>query len=185
MPPTRSTRLGFLMMLSSSVPCAVAISCTPRCEMVRAACVSASVPISSITTTCKHACVAHTVENLHGMLVHRPRDSPHAAVQSLDTLPPAQAWIRRIVRSKFETRLRHVVLDRLDHDLVLAVRGRDLHAPRAPDARMRHVTIAADLVARVADDDALADRAREQPGYLADRGRLADACAARAALIAI
>ena len=36
-----------------NAPCAVPMSCTPRCAMVRAATASASVPISSMTTTCR------------------------------------------------------------------------------------------------------------------------------------
>ena len=43
----RSERVGFLIRRVSSPPCAVATSCTPRCEMLRAASASASVPISS------------------------------------------------------------------------------------------------------------------------------------------
>ena len=50
-PPTRSFSVGFFRRFSSVCPCAVAIICTPRCEMVRAACASSSVPISSTTIT--------------------------------------------------------------------------------------------------------------------------------------
>ena len=51
MPPIKSASEGFFTTFSSSLPCAVAISCTPRCAIVRAASDSASVPISSITIT--------------------------------------------------------------------------------------------------------------------------------------
>jgi len=51
----------------------------------------------------------------------------------------------------------------------------DLHPPRPPDPVVRDVAVAADLVARVDDHDALAERLAERPGDLADRRRLADA----------
>ncbi len=51
MPPTRSESVGLSIRLSSALPCAVPISCTPRSAMVRAACASSSRPISSITIT--------------------------------------------------------------------------------------------------------------------------------------
>mmetsp|Transcript_8349 Transcript_8349/g.22291 ORF Transcript_8349/g.22291 Transcript_8349/m.22291 type:complete len:259 (+) Transcript_8349:1625-2401(+) len=51
MPPTKSASAGFFITFSSSFPCAVATSITPRWAIVRAAAHSASVPISSITTT--------------------------------------------------------------------------------------------------------------------------------------
>ena len=51
-PRTRSESEGFLMTFSSSLPCAVATSCTPRCAIVRAATHSSAVPISSMTITC-------------------------------------------------------------------------------------------------------------------------------------
>ena len=51
MPPMRSQRVGFIIRFSSVLPWAVPISCTPRSAMVRAACASSSVPISSITIT--------------------------------------------------------------------------------------------------------------------------------------
>ena len=50
MPPTRSERVGFLIRFSSSWPCAVPMSCTPRSAMVRHASASSSVPISSMIT---------------------------------------------------------------------------------------------------------------------------------------
>ena len=68
--------------------------------------------------------------------------------------------------------LRGVVLHRLDQDVVLLVRRGDLHAPREPDARVRDVAVAANLVAGVHDDDAAEGRLGEVPGDLADRGRL-------------
>mmetsp|Transcript_5863 Transcript_5863/g.26378 ORF Transcript_5863/g.26378 Transcript_5863/m.26378 type:complete len:232 (-) Transcript_5863:432-1127(-) len=51
-PPTRSFNSGFFRRFSSVCPCAVAIICTPRCEMVLAALASKSVPISSTMTHC-------------------------------------------------------------------------------------------------------------------------------------
>ena len=42
--------------------------------------------------------------------------------------------------------LRHVVLHRLDHHGVLEERSLDLHAPGAPDAWMRDVAVATNLV---------------------------------------
>ena len=51
MPPTRSESVGFMIRFSSSLPCAVATSCTPRSAIVRAAAASSSVPISSMTIT--------------------------------------------------------------------------------------------------------------------------------------
>jgi len=51
MPPMRSERVGFIIRFSSSLPWAVATSCTPRSAMVRAAAASSSVPISSMTMT--------------------------------------------------------------------------------------------------------------------------------------
>ena len=52
MPPSRSLSVGLTSRFSSVWPCAVAISCTPRSAIVRAANASASVPISSMTMTC-------------------------------------------------------------------------------------------------------------------------------------
>mmetsp|Transcript_8006 Transcript_8006/g.29972 ORF Transcript_8006/g.29972 Transcript_8006/m.29972 type:complete len:269 (+) Transcript_8006:2765-3571(+) len=50
-PPTKSFSVGFFNRFSRVCPCAVAIICTPRCDIVRAAAASSSVPISSTTTT--------------------------------------------------------------------------------------------------------------------------------------
>ena len=50
-PPTRSASNGLSSTFSSVWPWAVATSCTPRSAIVRAARASASVPISSTTTT--------------------------------------------------------------------------------------------------------------------------------------
>ena len=71
--------------------------------------------------------------------------------------------------------LGHVVLDRLDHDLVLQGRGADLHPPGLADGRMRDVAVAGDLVRGVDDDDALAEVVGEDAGGLAQHRRLADA----------
>ncbi len=51
MPPTRSASVGFAIRFSSVLPWAVPTSCTPRSAIVRAACASSSVPISSMTMT--------------------------------------------------------------------------------------------------------------------------------------
>ena len=42
--------------------------------------------------------------------------------------------------------LGHVVLDRLDHHGMLQQRRLHLHAPRAPNAGMRDIAVAADLI---------------------------------------
>ena len=52
--------------------------------------------------------------------------------------------------------LRHVVLHRFDHDLMLLLRRDDLQPARPADARMWHVTITTDLIRSVADDNAFA-----------------------------
>ena len=71
--------------------------------------------------------------------------------------------------------LGHVVLDRLDHHLVLE-RGRaDLHPARLADGRMRDVAVAGDLVAGVDDHDPLAHVVGQDAGRLAQHRRLADA----------
>ena len=72
-----------------------------------------------------------------------------------------------------DDRLGHVVLDRLDHHLVLQRRRGHLHAPGAADRRVGDVAVARDLVARIDDDDPLlvAEHARG----LAQQRRLADA----------
>ena len=71
--------------------------------------------------------------------------------------------------------LGHVVLDGLDHHLVLQLRGGDLHSPRAANAGMGDIAVAGDLVRRVDDDDALVHFVREEAGDLAQHRRLADA----------
>ena len=67
-----------------------------------------------------------------------------------------------------------VILDRLDHDLVLERRHFDLHAARLANRGMRHVAVAADLVGGVHDDDALGfgqdARGLAQEGGLAHTG---------------
>ena len=65
-----------------------------------------------------------------------------------------------------------MILHCLDHHLVLLIRVWDLHAPRAPDARVRHVAVAADLIGRVDDDNALAEVVGAQARQLTDCGRL-------------
>src|SRR5579872_1467762 len=74
-----------------------------------------------------------------------------------------------------DDRLRHVVLDRFDHDRVLIERHVDLHAPGVTDAGVRDISVAGDLVRRVHDDDALAQVARKHTRYFAQHRRLADA----------
>ena len=70
--------------------------------------------------------------------------------------------------------LGHVVLHRLDHDGVLALRARDLHATGAPDPGVRDVAVAADLVGGVHDDDPPPDLVGQHTGRFAEQGRLAD-----------
>ena len=74
--------------------------------------------------------------------------------------------------------LGHVVLDRLDHHLVLERRRADLHPARLADGRVRDVAVAGDLVRGVDDDDALAHVVGQHAGGLAQHRRLADARAA-------
>ena len=50
---------------------------------------------------------------------------------------------------------------------------RDLHPPRAPDRRVRHVPVPADLVRRVHDHHALVQLVRQHARHLPDDGRLA------------
>jgi hypothetical protein len=69
--------------------------------------------------------------------------------------------------------LRHVVLDGLDHDLMLQFRRGHLHAPRAADGRVRDVAVAADFVGGIHDDNACL--LAQDPGGLAQQGRLANA----------
>ena len=47
-----------------------------------------------------------------------------------------------------------VILDRLDHHLVLEHRLAHLHAPGAPHSGMRHIAVAADLVGGIDNDHA-------------------------------
>ena len=71
--------------------------------------------------------------------------------------------------------LGHVVLDRLDHHLVLE-RGRaHLHPAGLADRGVRDVAVAGDLVRGVDDDDALAEVVGQDAGRLAEHRRLADA----------
>ncbi len=74
--------------------------------------------------------------------------------------------------------LGHVVLDRLDHHLVLERRRADLHPARLADGRVGDVAVAGDLVRRVHDHDALAQVVGQDAGGLAQHRRLADARAA-------
>ena len=74
--------------------------------------------------------------------------------------------------------LGHVVLDRLDHHLVLHRWRADLHPARLADGRVGDVAIAGDLVRGVDDDNALAEVVGEDACGLAQHRRLADARAA-------
>ena len=71
--------------------------------------------------------------------------------------------------------LGHVVLDRLDHHLVLEAGRAHLHPAGLADGRVRDVAVARDLVGRVHDHDALALLVGEDAGGLAEHGGLADA----------
>jgi hypothetical protein len=71
-----------------------------------------------------------------------------------------------------------VVLDGLDHDLVLERWGANLHPARLADGRVRDVAIPGDLVGRVDDHDPLAEVVGEDPGRLTEHRRLADPGAA-------
>ena len=71
--------------------------------------------------------------------------------------------------------LGHVVLDRLDHHLVLERRRPDLHPARLADGRVRDVAVAGDLVRGVDHDDALAHVVGQDARGLAEHRRLADA----------
>ena len=70
--------------------------------------------------------------------------------------------------------LGHVVLDRLDHHLVLERRRADLHPARLADGRVRDVAVAGDLVGGVDDDDALAHVVGQDARGLAQHRGLAD-----------
>ncbi len=74
--------------------------------------------------------------------------------------------------------LGHVVLDSLDHHLVLERRGAHLHPSGLADGRVGDVAVARDLVAGVHDDDALAEVVGEDAGRLAQHRGLADPRAA-------
>src|ERR1035437_307346 len=71
--------------------------------------------------------------------------------------------------------LGHVVLDCLDHDLVLDRRRLDLHPARSTDRRVRDVAVAGDLVARVDHHDTLALVVGEDAGGFTQHRGLADA----------
>ncbi len=83
-------------MFSSVWPCAVPINCTPRSAIVRAAKASASVPISSITTTCgmwfstastMTLCCSAGIRDLH---------APRAADAGMRNIAVARDLVRRI-----------------------------------------------------------------------------------------
>jgi hypothetical protein len=68
---------------------------------------------------------------------------------------------------------RVVVLDSLDHDLVLEHRLAHLHAARLTYSGMRDIAVAADLVGGIHDDHAL--RLGQDAGRFAQQGGLAHA----------
>src|SRR5450759_142092 len=74
--------------------------------------------------------------------------------------------------------LGHVVLDRLDHHLVLKRVDPDLHPPCPTDGRVRNIAVAGDLVGSVHHHDAFAVVVGQDAGGLAQHRRLADAGAA-------
>ena len=68
-----------------------------------------------------------------------------------------------------------MVLDGLDHHLVLERWGPDLHPPRLADRRMRDVAVAGDLIGGVDHDDPLAEVVGQDARGLAQHRGLADA----------
>src|SRR5579884_1835319 len=70
--------------------------------------------------------------------------------------------------------LRHVVLHRLDHDGMLPDRACYLHTPRSADGGMRDITIAANLVGGIDDDDPLPEVVGQNTCDLAQHCRLTD-----------
>mmetsp|Transcript_8351 Transcript_8351/g.38043 ORF Transcript_8351/g.38043 Transcript_8351/m.38043 type:complete len:446 (-) Transcript_8351:530-1867(-) len=95
----------------------------------------------------------------------------HAALRD----GPARDGFRLCADLIDDDHLRHVVLHRLDHDLVLLRRVGHLHATRAADGAVGNVSVAADLVAGVDDHDPLTELIGENTRDLADHGGLADA----------
>src|SRR3990172_9237635 len=75
--------------------------------------------------------------------------------------------------------LRHVVLHRLYHHLVLEGGRGYLHAPGAADPRVGDVAVAGDLVRGVHDNDAAVHLVRQVAGDLAQHRRFAHARAAQ------
>ena len=68
-----------------------------------------------------------------------------------------------------------MVLDCLDHHLVLHRRGPDLHPAGLADSRVSDIAVARDLVRRVDHDHPLAEVVGQHPGGLAQHRGLADA----------
>src|SRR5450830_530666 len=79
----------------------------------------------------------------------------------------------------YDDDFRIVVLHGFDHDIVLLFVGRYLHTARRPNATMRNVTIPADLIAGIDNDDAFFQRIADVPGSLAQQSRLAYARSAQ------
>ena len=75
--------------------------------------------------------------------------------------------------------LGHVVLDGFDHDGMLPLRRRHLHAPGAADAGVRNVAVAGDLIRGVDDHHAPVEIVGQDARRLAQQGRLADARASQ------
>jgi len=70
-----------------------------------------------------------------------------------------------------------VILDGFDHHLMLKRGLADLHSARAPNCGVRHVTVAADFVGCIHDDNALVFR--ENAGGFAQQGGFANARATK------
>ena len=75
-------------------------------------------------------------------LTVRGRDELHAALRN----GPRRRRLELCPDLIDDDYLGHVVLDRLDHHGMLQQRRLHLHAPRAPNAGMRDIAVAADLI---------------------------------------
>ena len=70
-------------------------------------------------------------------------------------------------------RFRHMVFHRLDHHPMLLQRRSDLHPPRPPDRRMRHISVPGDFVGSVNDDYPLLRLHRQHPRRFSQHSGLA------------
>ena len=75
----------------------------------------------------------------------------------------------------YDDHLRHMVLHRLDHHVVLERGRRHLHPARASDGGMRDIAVAGDLVRRIHNYHPPVCVVRKHAGYLAQHRRLAHA----------